>query len=300
MGQLTWLVTGCSSGFGEQFVHSVLARGDRVIATGRKADQRLAHLKGTGAAILELDVSAPEAEIQAKAQQALKIYDGIDVLVNNAGYVDICLVEDCSYERWLTQLKTKLFGTTNLTRAIIPHMREKRSGTIVNIGSIFGWQGSAACSAYNASSAALRSFTESLQIELTAFNIRSIIFEPGAFRTKITSQDNTRINLSEHQDYQSMIVELNATIEAINDNQPGDPKLGAERMVDVIRCEGAAKGKPIPPLLPLGSHALKVIKDKCLETLKICDEWEQFITSTDYETSTRMEDTSGSASANSA
>ena len=97
MRQLTWLVTGCSSGFGEQFVHSVLARGDKVIATGRRADQRLAHLKGTGAAILEIDVSAQEAEIQAKAQQALKIYDGIDVLVNNAGYVDLSFVEDYRY-----------------------------------------------------------------------------------------------------------------------------------------------------------------------------------------------------------
>ena len=97
MPQLTWLVTGCSSGFGEQFVHGILARGDRVIATGRKADQRLAHLKGTGAAILEIDVSAPEVEIQAKAQEALKIYGGIDVLINNAGYVDIGFVEDFRY-----------------------------------------------------------------------------------------------------------------------------------------------------------------------------------------------------------
>ena len=97
MPHLTWLVTGCASGFGEQFVHSILARGDRVIATGRNADQRLAHMKGTDAVILEIDMSAPEAELQTKAQEALQIYGGIDVLVNNAGYVDIWFVEDFRY-----------------------------------------------------------------------------------------------------------------------------------------------------------------------------------------------------------
>ncbi|KAL8832835.1 MAG: hypothetical protein Q9191_000019 [Dirinaria sp. TL-2023a] len=285
MAQLTWLVTGCSSGFGEQFVYSVLARGDRVIATGRKADQRLAHLKGTGAAILELDVSAPEAEIQSKAQQAIKIYDGIDVLVNNAGYLEVCVVEECSYERWLTQFETKFFGTINLTRAIIPHMREKRSGTIVNIGSIFGWRGNAACAAYNASNAALRSFTESLQIELASFNIRSIVFEPGHFSTKITSQANARVHLSEHKDYQSLILEFNAALHIRKGNEPGNPKLGAERMIDLVRSEGAAEGRPMPARLPLGTDALQIIKDKCLETVKICDEWEDFIKSTDYKTS---------------
>ena len=97
MTKLTWLVTGCSSGFGKQFVHSILARGDNVIATGRKADQRLAHLKDTGAAILDLDISASEEQIAAKAQEALKIYDGIRVLVNNAGYIDFGFVEDFPY-----------------------------------------------------------------------------------------------------------------------------------------------------------------------------------------------------------
>ncbi len=97
MTKLTWLVTGCSSGFGKDFVHSILARGDNVIATGRKAAERLAHLKDTGATILDLDMSTSEEEINTKAQEALKIYDGIDVLVNNAGYIDFGFVEDFRY-----------------------------------------------------------------------------------------------------------------------------------------------------------------------------------------------------------
>lgn len=97
MAVLTWLVTGCSTGFGERFVHGILARGDNVVATGRKADERLAHLRDTGAAILDLDMSASEIDIQAKAREALSIYGGIDVLVHNAGYVEVGSVEDFEY-----------------------------------------------------------------------------------------------------------------------------------------------------------------------------------------------------------
>lgn len=86
MAPLVWLITGCSSGFGAQFVHSALARGDKVIATGRNAETKLKHFDGTGAAIVDLDVSLPEADVKKIVDEAAKIYGRIDVLVNNAGY----------------------------------------------------------------------------------------------------------------------------------------------------------------------------------------------------------------------
>lgn len=91
-----WLVTGCSSGFGTAFVHEILSRGDKVIATGRNAATKLAHLSSTGAAILDLDVTAPQATIDAKIEEAIGIYGHIDVLVNNAGYVQLGFVEETS------------------------------------------------------------------------------------------------------------------------------------------------------------------------------------------------------------
>ncbi len=97
MPQLTWLVTGTSSGFGEQYVHSILAKGDHVIATARRGHERLQKLKDAGAAILDLDVTAPQAELDAKVKEALEIYGGIDVLVNNAGYIEGALVEELEY-----------------------------------------------------------------------------------------------------------------------------------------------------------------------------------------------------------
>lgn len=97
MAPLTWLVTGCSSGFGEQFVHSIIARGDRVIATGRNASSKLQHLSGTGAHVLDLDVTASQAELNEKVSEALKVYGGIDLLVNNAGYIESGFVEELTY-----------------------------------------------------------------------------------------------------------------------------------------------------------------------------------------------------------
>ena len=97
MPQLTWLVTGTSSGFGDQFVPSILAKGDRVIATARRRHGRLGNLKDAGAAILDLDVTAPQAELDAKVQEALNIDGGIDVLVNNAAYIEAALIEELQY-----------------------------------------------------------------------------------------------------------------------------------------------------------------------------------------------------------
>ena len=89
-----WLITGCSTGFGAQFVHSLIARGDKVIATGRDADRKLEHLKPTGAAILELDLTCSETEIRSKADSALEIFGSIDVVVNNAGYSELGFLEE--------------------------------------------------------------------------------------------------------------------------------------------------------------------------------------------------------------
>lgn len=97
MAPLVWLITGCSSGFGAQLVHSAVARGDKVIATGRNAATKLKHLEGTGAAIVDLDVSLPEADVKKIVDEAVKIYGKIDVLINNAGYGMFAVIEETRY-----------------------------------------------------------------------------------------------------------------------------------------------------------------------------------------------------------
>ncbi|KAL8936334.1 MAG: hypothetical protein Q9216_004982, partial [Gyalolechia sp. 2 TL-2023] len=155
MAPLVWLVTGCSSGLGEQFVHAILARGDKVIATGRHASSRLSHLGHTGATILDLDVSVESELLGKTVEKALGVYGGIDVLVNNAGYMESCYIEDMTPEVLTRQFSTNLFGPINLTRLLLPHFRSKRSGTFVFIGSICGWRGDPSIGAYCASKFAL-------------------------------------------------------------------------------------------------------------------------------------------------
>ncbi|PSR83147.1 hypothetical protein PHLCEN_2v5796 [Hermanssonia centrifuga] len=129
--QLVWLITGTSSGLGRCLTLAALKRGDKVIATGRSQSfSKLEDLKAQGADILELDVTSPPETINEVAKKAIHIYGRIDVLVNNAGYGEIGPLEEKT---------THIFGPLNINQAFLPHMRERRTGTIVWVGSICGW-----------------------------------------------------------------------------------------------------------------------------------------------------------------
>lgn len=174
MAQLVWLVTGCSSGFGMQFVHSILARGDRVIATARNLE-KIEQLKQVGAAVLQLDLTDSQQNIRETVSRAINIYGRIDVLVNNAAYIAVGNWEDLEYvslgesplwlktianiedrpEDFLAQFDTNVFGTIRVTRALLPHFRQRRNGTMVFIGSLSGWIGHPGVGAYAGSKFAL-------------------------------------------------------------------------------------------------------------------------------------------------
>ncbi|KUL88533.1 hypothetical protein ZTR_05512 [Talaromyces verruculosus] len=190
-----WLITGCSSGFGEQFLRQNIARGDKVIATGRNAATKLAHLKVTGAAILDLDVTLPEAEIFVEIKEAHQIYGRIDVLVNNAGL-----------DRVHRSLDTNFFGSLKVTRAVLGIMRKQKSGVVGFIGSVGGWTGYPASLAYSLSKFALECVTENLQAEFGAlFNncVRFIVFEPGYFRTQVFASTNLVLQSANIPAYES-------------------------------------------------------------------------------------------------
>ncbi|MCJ1381588.1 hypothetical protein MMC17_004699 [Xylographa soralifera] len=254
MAPLVWLITGCSSGFGEIFVQSLLARGDKVIATGRKASERLTHLADTGAKILDLDVSCSQDVLNAKVEQAIKFYGGIDVLVNNAGYVEAGLAEEV-----------------------------RRSGKLVFVGSIGVWIGEVGAAAYSTTKFALEGYVECLQKEIAQFGIQAVIFEPGYYRTKIFSAQNVKVSPPTHEDYNAIFAAMVAGVGAVDGKQRGDSIKCVERMIDAVKSEGMAAGRPMPKRLPLGPDAMEIIRNKCLETLQMCDEWKEFICSTDLE-----------------
>ncbi|MCJ1391706.1 hypothetical protein MMC18_004571 [Xylographa bjoerkii] len=251
MTPLVWLVTGCSSGFGEIFVHSLLARGDKVIATGRNASERLVHLAGTDAKILDLDVSCSQDVLNGKVQEAIKFYDGIDVLVNKAGYLEAGLAEEVR--------------------------------KVVFIGSTGGWAGKVGAAPYATTKFALEGYVECLQKEISQFGIQAIIFEPGYYRTKIFSAQNCKVSAPTHEDYNPIFAAMVAGVGAVNGNQRGDSVKCVERKIDVIKSEGLAAGRPMPKRLPLGPDSMEIMRNKCLETLQMCDEWKDIICSTDLE-----------------
>ena len=124
---------------------------------------------------------------------------------------------------------------------------------------------------------------ECLQQETAHFGIQSVIFEPGYYQTKIMSPTNVKTAALRISDYEGIDKAISGFVEATNGNQPGDPRKLVERIIDVVKSEGMAAGKPIPQRLPMGRDSMAAIRKKCEATLKLCDEWETLITSTDIE-----------------
>ena len=187
MAPFVWLITGSTSGFGAEFVKSLLAKGDKVIATARNTS-KISHLQEAGAAILKLDLTADQTDFDKLAEAATAIYGGVDVLVNNAGYSHFSTIEDDRYdfvcerilgnskshfissrENWIKQFQTHVFGPLGVTRSFLPQFRARKSGTLVFLGSTAAWGGIPTLGAYCASKSALRGryrpTTESTEIK---------------------------------------------------------------------------------------------------------------------------------------
>lgn len=251
-----WLITGANSGFGTEFVHPVLARGDKVIATGRNPAKLAAALGNTDAHLLTLDVTAPLEDLKVIAGQAIKIYGRVDVLVNNAGYVEMGTVEESTPDRTFQQFNTNVFGLLNVTRSFLPYMRERRSGSIVNIGSVGGWVGFAGSGLYSATKCAVAIISEALKGEVGQFGIEVHCIEPGYFATSLLEPSNLAMNKNASiADYSHLNKTLEEGFSAISGNQPGSPKKGVARMIETVTHEGYAARKEIPARIVLGKDA---------------------------------------------
>ncbi|RYC65835.1 hypothetical protein CHU98_g407 [Xylaria longipes] len=279
----TWLITGCSSGFGELFVRQLRDSGHNVIATGRNAGEKLAYLADTGASILGLDVTAPAAEIEAKMSHAWSLYPGgIDVVVNNAGYIMSGAVEELTQEETEHVFRTNFHGPMNITRALLPHLRAKGHGTLCFMSSQAGWHADPGASAYCATKFALEGAVECLSKELAMFapNLKVLIIEPGYFRTRAFS------NINHVPPRVPAYAEFNAAVRAVEagivGNEPGDAAKAVSVMIDLINGTGVASGRVMPLRVPLGSDGWQKIRAQGESIVKICDEWEEVAKSTDF------------------
>ncbi|KAJ6544483.1 short-chain oxidoreductase [Mycena capillaripes] len=279
--KLVWLITGTSAGLGRDLALAALRRGDHVIATARSVT-KLTDLNDKGADVLELDVTAPLDQLHAVAKKAAAIHGRIDVVVNNAGYILVGAVEESTPEETLQQFNTNVFGALNVTRAILPYMRAKKSGTVVFMGSVGGWHGLVNAGLYCATKYTLRGISESLHLEIAPLGLRSTCIDFGYFRTTFLDPAHRAPYIPRIEDYNEITKKSNDALLAYDGKQPGDPAKGVEVVIDIVRGEGLAAGKAFPTSVALGSDCYKVIKAEAEAVLARLEEWRPLSESTDF------------------
>jgi NAD(P)-dependent dehydrogenase (short-subunit alcohol dehydrogenase family) len=232
-----WVVTGAGRGLGVEIARAVLAAGHAVVATGRNA-ARVEEAVGRHERMLPvtLDVTRPQ-DAQAAVEAALAEFERIDVLVNNAGNFFAGFFEELSPEQVRNQIDTLLFGPMNVTRAVLPVMRRQRSGLLVAISSTAGIAGQLFCTAYAAAKFGIEGWMESLTPEIAPFGIRTMLVEPGFFRTELLSKESTIYASPSIADYTERTNQIVAAWNSMDGKQSGDPAKLANALVTLVALE---------------------------------------------------------------
>jgi NAD(P)-dependent dehydrogenase (short-subunit alcohol dehydrogenase family) len=246
-----WLVTGANSGFGRAIAEAAVGAGDVVVAAARRVatldDLVAAHPDQVEA--LRLDVT-DGAAIDAAVKDVLGRHGRIDVLVNNAGRTHVGAFEETSDEELRSLFEVHVFGPAALVRAVLPGMRERRSGAIVQMSSMGGQMSFAGFSAYSGTKFALEGMTEALADEVGRLGIRTLIVEPGAFRTSLMGNGSASAELP---DYEASVGATRAMLAAGDGSQPGDPAKAAALIVEALEADET------PLHLPLGEDGVGAV-----------------------------------------
>ena len=242
MSKTVWLITGAGRGMGTDIAKAALAAGHAVVATGRDPE-RVAAAIGAHADLLavKLDVTNPDVtnpdDATAAAQAAVDRFGRIDVLVNNAGNFIAGFFEEISPGDFRAQVETNLFGPLNVTRAVLPVMRHQRSGLVIAITSTGGIVGQEFCSAYSASKFGLEGWIESLAPEVAPFGIRTMVVEPGFFRTDLLTPESTTYAEPSIEDYAQLTAQTIANWTSMNGKQGGDPAKLADALIKIVSLD---------------------------------------------------------------
>lgn len=272
----TWFITGASRGFGALVAQRALAQGDNVVATARRPQAVIERLGDSPRLLaLPLDV-ASEAQARAAADAAIARFGRIDVLFNNAGYGLLGAVEEASGEEVERLYRTNVFGVLAVTRAVLPHMRARRAGRILNVSSIGGYRAGAGFGVYCSTKFAIEGLSEALHAELAPLGIHVTVIEPGYFRTDFLDARSLQVSPSSIDDYNGTAGAVRGIARDINHAQPGDPQRLADVLVDFADV-------PDPPVrLPLGSDTVAAIEAKHASDAAIVAAWRHVSVSTDH------------------
>jgi NAD(P)-dependent dehydrogenase (short-subunit alcohol dehydrogenase family) len=270
-----WLITGSSRGLGRAFAEAVLAAGHRVVATARNRDQLkdLAATYGPNVKTIQLDVTS-EPQAKAAVDAALETFGSLDVLVNNAGFGNVCPVEDTSVEEFRAQIETNLFGVIIMTKAVLPYFRQRKQGRIIQVASIGGRIGPTGRAPYAAAKFGVEGFSESLSREVAPLGVKVTIIEPGGFRTDFAGSST---QLCEGRpEYDETVGATVRFQRGYNGKQPGDPAKAAAALLHVASL-------PDPPLrVLLGTDAYNAAEKSAIERLESDRKWKDISLSTDY------------------
>ena len=273
----TWFITGASRGFGTLIAEHALRAGDAVIATARKPEDVVARL-GSHSNLLavRLDVTS-EAEAHQAVAEGVKHFGRIDVLVNNAGFGVLGAVEETSANETERLFATNVFGVLNVIRAVLPHMRRQRSGHIINISSIGGYQAYMGWGVYGSTKFAVEGITEALHQEVAPLGIHATVVEPGFFRTDFLDEQSLVKTALELPDYDETVGAMRRFAKDANHAQPGNPVKFAEAILALVNAP-----KP-PQRLPLGSDTVARIEEKNHFVASELAEWRDLALSTDFQ-----------------
>jgi NAD(P)-dependent dehydrogenase (short-subunit alcohol dehydrogenase family) len=270
-----WLVTGSSRGLGRAFTEAALEAGHRVVATARHSEHLIdiARKFSESVRTVSLDVTN-EAQAKYAVDAAIETFGGLDVLVNNAGYGNVCPIEDTSLADFRAQIETNLFGVIIMTKAVLPYFRERGAGHIIQITSIAGRIGPAGRAPYAAAKFGVEGFSESLSKEVGPFGVKVTIVEPGGFRTDFAgSSTELREGRPEYDATVGAVVRFQRNYDG---KQPGDPARAAAAVLRVTSL-------PDPPLrLLLGLDSYNAAEEHALQMLESDRRLKDLSISTDY------------------
>jgi NAD(P)-dependent dehydrogenase (short-subunit alcohol dehydrogenase family) len=269
-----WLITGASSGFGREIALAALARGDSVAGAARNADS-VADLGPADRVLpLALDVTDP-AQRESAVAAAMDRFGRIDVLVNNAGRTQIGAVEETTDEELRALFDLHFFGPAALTKAVLPIMREQGGGAIVQMSSVGGKTTAPGFGAYCATKFALEGLTGALHDEVAGFGIRTLIVEPGAFRTSLF-RPGSAYESAEMPEYSETVGPTRSFVRDGDGDQAGDPAKAAAAILTALDAEE-------PPLrLPLGPDAVGNIEEQIAGIGAEIEKWRSLSESTDF------------------
>jgi len=278
--QQVWFVTGASKGLGLVLVQELLKTGHKVAATSRKKQDLI---KATGSEqsdfFLPLEVSLTDEEsVKNAISETIVQFSKIDVVVNNAGYGQVGTLEELSDSEARQNFDINVFGSLNVIRYAMPHLRAQRSGKIFNIASVGGFFGNfPGWGIYCATKFAVAGFTESLAAESKSFGISATVVYPGYFRTNFLSKESLTVPANPIPEYTEARAGQEAHENEINGNQAGDPQKGAEVLIKI------AAENDVPVHLFLGQDAYDMAALKIQTIQSDLENWKELATSTNFD-----------------